>query len=204
MRSPKITRTVQQYARTTAGILNLTSRCAAIDKRLLKYRLPAGERWLPCPKADSSQQDFVSEIRRLLLTISIHSVCREIPSAQNPIVVKPLIDDYQPSERIPLWRRSGYWANERDRNLNSKPKYRKIELSHNKLFFDYRHRLLCADSLRNGRGPFLMHNSEELPFKALDANYPRTGAGILSASQLRLLGFPQAERNRAGSGYVRA
>ncbi|SMC38496.1 phage major capsid protein [Papillibacter cinnamivorans] len=162
------------------AVVKSSPKGAVIDKRLMEIQNASGaNEGVPSEGGFLVQQDFVSEIQKVIFDQSqILSMCREIPISANSNGVKLNgIDETNRANGSRWGGVQGYWANEAATVTSSKPKFRKIELSLNKLFaLYYSTDELLADASAM-EAVLSQAFSEELSFKALDAIIRGTGAG---------------------------
>lgn len=162
------------------AIVNSSGRGATVDNRLLSIQNATGaSEGIPSDGGFLVQQDFVSELQKAMFEQSdVLSLCKEIPISANANGVKLNGVDETSRANGSRWGGvQGYWASEAATVTASKPKFRKIELSLNKLMaLYYSTDELLADSTAL-ESVLMQAFSEELSFKAVDAIIRGTGAG---------------------------
>jgi len=153
---------------------------ATIDNRLLEIQNASGaNESIPSEGGFLVQQDFATElIQNIHETAVLASKCTRIPISANANSVKMLGVDETSRATGSRWGGvQGYWADEAATITASKPKWRKIELTLNKLMaLYYATDELLADS-QALEGILRQAFTEELAFLTDDAIYRGTGAG---------------------------
>lgn len=153
---------------------------AAIDERLLKVQNASGaNESVPSEGGFLVQQDFASELlKEIHETGVLAQRCRQVPISANSNSIR--INGVDESSRADGSRWGGvqgYWANEAATVAASKPKYRQINLTLNKLMAIY----YATDELLQDSSAIesIMTQAfaEELRFKTDDAIFRGDGAG---------------------------
>lgn len=153
-----------------------------VDERLIKIQNASGaNEGIPSEGGYLVQKDFAAELLKDVYTTGILApMCRKIPISANSNGIK--INGVDESSRANGSRWGGvqgYWANEAATVTASKPKFRQIELTLNKLMALY----YATDELLQDssavEGVMSQAFSEEIRFKLDDAIYRGTGTGQL-------------------------
>lgn len=161
------------------AIVRASSPGPAIDNRLLEVRASGASSGIPSDGGFLIQSDFSSEIISSMYSTGIIApLCRRIPISSNSNSLK--INGIDESSRVSGSRWGGirgYWANEAETVTSTKPKFKQIELSLNKLMALYyaTDELLEDSSAMNA---ILSQGfADELKFLQDDAIIRGTGAG---------------------------
>lgn len=162
------------------AIVNSSKVGAPIDERLLKVQNASGaSEGVPSDGGFLVQQDFSSEIiKNIYETGILASRCRKIPISANSNSVKMNgIDETSRANGSRWGGVQAYWADEAATVTAAKPKFRKIELTLNKLMaLYYATDELLADAPAM-ESILSQAFAEELAFKTDDAIFRGQGAG---------------------------
>jgi len=179
------TRPFKSFGEQLVAIKNAAKAGATVDERLLKVQNASGaNEGVASEGGFLVQQDFIEAIEKIMFAPSnILSLCRPIPISGSANSVK--LNGVDETSRATGSRWGGvraYWADEAESVNASKPKFKKIELSLNKLMaLYYATDELLADS--SAMESILTQSfGEEVQFVAVDALIRGTGAG-------QMLGF---------------
>lgn len=162
------------------AVVKSSSRGATIDDRLLKVQNASGaNETVPSEGGFLVQQDFVSDIQKIMFDQSaLLGMCRQIPISANANGVKLNGVDETSRATGSRWGGvQGYWASEASTVTAKKPKFRKIELSLNKLmalYYATDELLMDASAMESVLSQAF---GEELSFLAVDSLIRGTGAG---------------------------
>lgn len=177
-----------------------------IDERLLKVQNASGaNEAVPSEGGFLVQKDFAAELLKEIHETSVlAAACRKVPISSNSNGVKLNgIDESSRADGSRWGGVQGYWVNEAGTVTATKPKFRQIELSLNKLMALY----YATDELLQDsaaiEGVMSQAFAEELRFKVDDAIYRGDGAGkplgILNAG---CLVTQAAEAGQAGDTVI--
>ncbi len=170
----------KNFGEQLLAVVKSSRKGAEIDNRLLQVQNASGaNETIPSEGGFLVQQDFISEIQKVMFEQSpLLNMCRQVPISANANSVK--INGIDETSRATGSRWGGvrgYWADEAATVNSSKPKFRKIELSLNKLMALY----YATDELLSDSSAMesLLSQAfaEELSFMAVDSLFRGTGAG---------------------------
>ncbi len=162
------------------AVVKSSTKGAMVDTRLLQVQNASGaNEGVPSEGGFLVQQDFISEIQKVMFDQSpLLTMCRQVPISGNANSVK--INGIDETSRATGSRWGGvrgYWADEASTVEGSKVKFRKIELSLNKLmalYYATNELLLDASAMESVLSQAF---AEELSFMAVDSIIRGTGSG---------------------------